>query len=600
MSDATNKPKVSVIIPCYNVEEYLSDCLLSLIGQTFKDIEIICINDGSADNTLDILNEFAQKDSRVIILNQNNNGVSAARNKGIEISKGEYITFVDSDDWVSENYIEKLYDAITQNNSDIAASTIIRWRKNHQKYRVHYTEEKVFETLEDKIKTCSIPKCCYIWNKLYKTELVKNHKFSEGVYFEDMLWIPEVLKQSGKLVTVPNINYYYRVNKSSIVKKKPSDKKQLDSFYAHKYIVEFFEENNLKLNKKAKIITKKIVYLSNLPIARIKEIGSWNIFYLFNLIPIFKYSNSRYRDFYKIFGLKFTVRKNKKSIQEIRSHNKSYEKASEVKPRVLTKQETLEKLINTNCSMCRYGDGEFNLIFGENLPFQNYSKLLVKRLGEILVSNNENILICVPDVFGSMEQYTENAADFWRKFVYYNRQDVLKVLDLNKIYYDTEVTRPYMDVADKSVCRKHFEDFKKIWNDKSIVMVEGEASRLGIGNNLFDNAKSIKRILCPAKNAYSAYSQIYEECLKQPEDSIFIIALGPTATVLAYDLAIKGRRALDLGHVDIEYEWFLMGVTEKVPVKNKYVNECRNGKIITQFDDKEYLSQIIANFSRQV
>ena len=131
------------------------------------------------------------------------------------------------------------------------------------------------------------------------------------------------------------------------------------------------------------------------------------------------------------------------------------------------------------------------------------------------------------------------------------------------------------------------------------MIVEGEASRLGVGNDLFKNVASIKRILCPAKNSYSRYEDILKECLKLPEESLYIIALGPTATVLAYDLAKNNRRALDLGHIDIEYEWFLMGVTEKVPIKNKYVNECRNGKVITKIDDKEYLSQICADFSKE-
>ena len=600
MSDNNLKnPIVSIVVPCYNVGEYLTDCLDSLINQTFKDIEIVCVNDGSTDKTLQILDDYAKKDLRIKIITQENKGLSGARNTGVNNSSGSYITFVDSDDWVSENYIEKLYDGITGNNADIAASTIVRWRKKYQKYRVHYTEEKVYKTLEDKVNVCAIPKCCYVWNKLYKAELVKKYSFTEGVYYEDMLWTPNILKEANKLVTVPDTIYYYRVNKNSIVKKKPSDKKQLDSYNSHKYIVDFFEENNLNLVKKFKQYTKKIIYFTNVPIARIKEYEGWNTFYLFNFIPLFKYSKTRYRDFYKFWGLKLTIRKNKKNIQEIRSVNERYEQKGCEYPHVYSRQETLEKLVNSSCSMCRYGDGEFNLIFGENLPFQNYNRGLAKRLSEILKSEDENILICIPNVFNSLNQYTQQAADFWRKFLYYNRKDVENYTEKEKKYYDTEVTRPYMDIADKTICRKYFDDFKQVWNGQSIVIVEGEASRLGVGNDLFKNVASIKRILCPAKNSYSRYEDILKECLKLPEESLYIIALGPTATVLAYDLAKNNRRALDLGHIDIEYEWFLMGVTEKVPIKNKYVNECRNGKVITKIDDKEYLSQICADFSKE-
>lgn len=592
-------PQVSVIVPVYNVEKYLEKCLDSLVNQTLKDIEIILVNDNSKDSSLDILNKYSNQDSRIKLINfEKNYGPSKARNEGLKIAKGEYISFVDSDDWVDEDYFEKLLNAIISNNCDIAVSTIIRKRKLSQKCRVHYTEEKVYSSLEDKINISRIPVCCYIWNKLYKHEKIKDFKFKEGVFFEDVLWIPEVLKNTDKLVTVPGVNYYYRVNNSSIVKKLPSKKKQEDSYNAHKYIVEFFEENGFKLSKKSKTITKEIIYLLNIPIARIKECGNWNTFYLFNLIPIFKYSKTRYRDFYKFLGLKFTIRKNKKSIKEIRDFNSKFEQDNVSVPIVRSKFETLDKLINSNCSMCRYGDGEFNLIFGENLPFQIYNKLLAKRLKEILLSNDENILVCLPDVFGSLRQYTEEAADFWRKSLYYNRADIEKIINPDKLYYDALVTRPYMEVSDKSFCNKYFENFKKVWEEKSIVIIEGKASRLGIGNDLFDNAKSIKRILCPAKNSYSEYENIFNECLKSPEESLYIIALGPTATILAYDLAKTGRRALDLGHIDIEYEWFRMGATEKVPVKNKYVNECKNGKIIAEIDDKEYLSQICSDFSK--
>ena len=598
MEGNEKNPMISVIVPCYNVGEYVEKCLNSLVNQTFKDIEIICVNDGSTDNTPQILSDFAEKYSEIRVINQTNGGLSNARNTGIENARGKYIAFVDSDDWINETFLENQYKAITKYDADISAGTIVRWRENYQKFRVHYTEEKVFETLEDKIKVCSIPKCCYVWNKLYKADLVKNHKFTEGVYFEDMLWTPEVLKESEKLVTAPDSNYYYRVNKGSIVKKRPSAKKQTDSYNAHKYIVDFFDENGLVLDKKSKLITKKILYLLNFPVARVKERDNKSIFYLFNFIPLFKYSKTKYRDFYKIFGIKLTIRKNKKSIKEIREYNKTYEMNDSHFPLVASRFETLEKLLNSNCSMSRYGDGEFNLIFGEGLPFQTYDRNLAKRLKDILTSDDENIIICIPDIFGTLKEYTDKAADFWRKFLFYNREDVKSELNSDKKYYDTEVTRPYMDIADKSVCGKYFEDFKKIFEGRDLVIIEGEASRLGMGNDLFKGAESVKRIICPAKDAYTNYEKIYKECLKFPEDNLYITALGPTATVLAYDLAKTGRRALDLGHVDIEYEWFKMGVTEKVPVKDKYVNECRNGKVITQTDDSEYLSQIAADITR--
>lgn len=107
--DFQDKIKVSVIVPVYNVEKYLRECLNSLVNQTLKEIEIICINDGSEDSSLEILNEYASKDSRFVIINQENSGQSVARNKGLDVAKGEYIGFVDSDDWVDLNFFENLY-----------------------------------------------------------------------------------------------------------------------------------------------------------------------------------------------------------------------------------------------------------------------------------------------------------------------------------------------------------------------------------------------------------------------------------------------------------------------------------------------------------
>ncbi len=270
--------KISIITPVYNTSEFLPKCLDSLICQTFQDIEIICVNDGSTDNSLEILNKYAKNDSRIKIINQENKGVSAARNAGILQAQGDFIGFVDSDDWVDLNFFEKLHNAITKTNSDIAAATILRTRKFFTKTRVKYTEEKTFQTFEEKIKICDVPKCCYIWNKLYKSEIVKNHLFKEGVLYEDVLWTPVILKNSNQLVTVCDANYYYRANSDSIVKKKQSEKKQKDSYEAKKFLIKFLNENNIPLSKKEKTIVKSIKYFKNIELFKIKEFENKEIY----------------------------------------------------------------------------------------------------------------------------------------------------------------------------------------------------------------------------------------------------------------------------------------------------------------------------------
>lgn len=281
----TKIPEVSVIVPAYNVEKYLTKCLNSLVRQTLTEIEIIIVNDGSTDRTGKIISEYADKDKRIIFLTQENSGPSVARNKALKIAKGEYVTFVDSDDWIDEDFVEKLYRSAVTNNADIAVGTMIRKRKISQKYRVHYTEEKVCSSLQDKINVCHIPTCCYSCSRLFRKKLVENREFKEGVYFEDVLWLPEVIKASNILVTVPDTNYYYRVNRNSITKKY-CIKRQEDAYRAKKYIVEFCDENGIELKKNAKNILKSITYFLGIPVIRTKEQDNIETKYLFGVIPV--------------------------------------------------------------------------------------------------------------------------------------------------------------------------------------------------------------------------------------------------------------------------------------------------------------------------
>ena len=122
---ALGTPEVSVIIPVYNVEDYIYDCLYSVVNQTFKNIEIIVVNDGTKDDSGKISDEFAKYDSRIKIVNQKNQGLSGARNTGLDTASGNYICFIDSDDWIEANFIESLYNAIKDENADIACATII-------------------------------------------------------------------------------------------------------------------------------------------------------------------------------------------------------------------------------------------------------------------------------------------------------------------------------------------------------------------------------------------------------------------------------------------------------------------------------------------
>lgn len=321
-------PKVSIVVPIYNVEKYLSKCLTSLINQTLEDIEIICINDGSTDNSLEILKDFASKDSRIKVIDKQTEGPSISRNIGIKTATGDYIGFVDSDDWIDLDFYEKLYSAITSNDVDIACATIVRKREKSSKYRVFFEKEKIYETLGDKLKAINYPKCSYVWNKLYKAGKIKNIPFKKGIYFEDVYWTLEVLKRTDKIITVPNTNYFYRVNSKSIVKRVKDSKRQLDFYNSQKFLVKFYEENGIKLDKKYQNITKEIKYLGNIPILKIKERKTIRTYLLFSLLPIWRkdYSKKglidiRFLDnhyFINLFGLTIRIKSKKKQYIQYR------------------------------------------------------------------------------------------------------------------------------------------------------------------------------------------------------------------------------------------------------------------------------------------
>ena len=216
----TNNIKVSIIVPVYNVKKYLSKCLGSLRDQTLKEIEIICVNDGSTDGSDKLLNTLAKYDSRIVIINQENQGLSAARNAGIKIAKGEYIGFVDSDDWVDIDFYEKLYNAAKKFDCDIASGDFYRQGKILKTQRLKYKKTEAFFDPIEKIERAFIPQHCYVWNKIYKKDALLgiDHQFPIGRYYEDMFWTVQVVYKLNGLITVPNTFYHYRKNECVFIK----------------------------------------------------------------------------------------------------------------------------------------------------------------------------------------------------------------------------------------------------------------------------------------------------------------------------------------------------------------------------------------------
>lgn len=268
-------------------------------------------------------------------------------------------------------------------------------------------------------------------------------------------------------------------------------------------------------------------------------------------------------------------------------------------PKILCAAKTLENVKNNYCSVARYGDGELDIMLGIGIKFQRADKALRKRLYEIArdsVTQNADknkILICLPNVLceDAQSALADDAKKWWTKYVKFTRGYRHKYFG-GEFYGDTNITRFYLENRNKD-CGAYIEELKSIWQGKDILFVEGEYSKLGIGNDLFDGAKSIKRILCPSENAFSVYDKIVKYVVETAKnDTLIISALGPTATVLCYDLTNLGFQALDLGHIDIEYEWFLSGAKEIQTVSGKSVTEASD-TVVGELIDENYESQIV-------
>lgn len=248
-------PKVSIIVPVFNTEKYIFKCILSLISQTLREIEIIIIDDGSTDNTLAIIQKFAQEDARIKIIKQENQKQGAARNRGMEIATGEYVGFVDSDDWVDEEYFEQLYNGARKYDSDIALGTNVRIGNGKTKKRLNIEKEEFVTSLQDKIDISHQAKNPCPTNKIYKREMLEKNNITwpEGVFCEDKLFTIQALYYANGIVTVPNIYYYYFRNPNSTVnsrKKRHTAKIKIDKNDARKAVVKFLREKNAQIRDK--------------------------------------------------------------------------------------------------------------------------------------------------------------------------------------------------------------------------------------------------------------------------------------------------------------------------------------------------------------
>lgn len=225
---------ISIIIPCYNAEKTIGKCISSLLNQTYNNLEIIVINDGSTDKTGDKLQHISDKDDRITILDQVNSGISSARNSGMKVAKGDFYSFVDADDYVEPDYLSKLFSNIS--GADLA---LCRYSSQTGSTNCHHN----VITVEDVFREMMVPQeniAAFVWNRLYRASIIRDHKmiFNEAVYAcEDTLFNFQYMQYVRKVGVCGEILYHYVINDSSTMFRKSFNEKKITANIAFKYML---------------------------------------------------------------------------------------------------------------------------------------------------------------------------------------------------------------------------------------------------------------------------------------------------------------------------------------------------------------------------
>ena len=271
-------------------------------------------------------------------------------------------------------------------------------------------------------------------------------------------------------------------------------------------------------------------------------------------------------------------------------------------PIILGMDALIDKLIDEKLSLCRFGDGELDVMLGKQRAwFQKYDERIKRRLLEIFNSENKNVVIAVADNFASLDQYTKHAAMGIRTYLANgHREELVEMIGTKRVFYNAYISRPYMIYEDKSNAKNVFDNIKRLWKNRNVLIVEGKSTRMGVNNTLLSECASVRRILCPDTEAFNSYETILEKVKENVNKGDLVLSvLGQTATILSYDLALCGVQAIDIGQIDNEYEWYLRGVQKRIPIPGKTVSEFCRGFIFENCELKDYYNQIVCEINNE-
>ena len=423
--------KISIIIPVYNTEQYLDKCLNSLVNQTLKEIEIIFVDDGSSDNSYKIICDYAQKDNRIKVLKQKHALQGAARNAGMRVATGEYIGFVDSDDWINLDYFEKLYKTAKKYDSDIALATNIRIGNGKTKKRLNIKEEKFVTSLQDKIDIGNQAKNPCPTNKIYRRTMLESNNIAwkEGCYCEDKLFTIQAIYYANGIVSVPDVNYYYFRNPKSTVNTK-SRKLTKDKNRARKEVLNFLKEKNAQIKDCEFWAIERELSLCAIPVYQIKtSLNTKKI--LIAGIKIAEYQTDYKHCKINVLGIKIKC-KNKNWLE----FSNQYNKEKGLINLGLCKPNGYKNILFVASYFVKIGGIETRLMqyikmlekYGWNvylLSENNENKQLKEKYNFYLNFDAENFNECLNEI---IEKYNISVIEFQFK-----NSKILKKLDINRL-----------------------------------------------------------------------------------------------------------------------------------------------------------------------
>ncbi len=250
-------PKVSIIIPVYKVEEFLPECLDSVLAQTFKDFEAICVNDGSPDKCGEILAKYAKKDKRIKVITQENQGLSLVRNSGLKVAHGDYLCFLDGDDALAPTFLEKMYHQIETTNSDLVSCDFQRTPFNQKLFQKRSQKPKIYQDVFDSFLNKKPKIISSVWGKLFRRATISSLLFPKVQLGEDLVYLYEALYLAKKAVYLPEKLYFYRTREDSATKSAFSEKNLIGNIQTATLWHEYFKDKKLA-KRTLKLLNKKI------------------------------------------------------------------------------------------------------------------------------------------------------------------------------------------------------------------------------------------------------------------------------------------------------------------------------------------------------